>query len=322
MPPKRNTTKTTESEITTVPQTASSSSNNVLIQQSPTSQNEDSASSFSNYVRRELMAVKYSPSDSDRIQLAQAINNLTVRGDEFMSAFKNFDKFKEHVAQLDIQIDTKKKEHKETIDNLEEEYNLRRKKLDLEYNELNRQLNGKYQDTTKKLESDNQERIKKLENDYQDKNSKLQNEFKNNQIEVKQKLSEYKIVACNEYAKENNMVLIKQEELNTIKQSETKAKHDYEALNKSFNEQCTVVRRDEATKYQEKLKNELALQELNHKAASADMRAQIEQQKREIDVLHKTIENLKHEMAEQRMLTKEVAIAAGSKPIQQNFRKE
>ena len=60
-------------------------------------------------------------------------------------------------------------------------------------------------------------------------------------------------------------------------------------------------------------------QSLSHKAEIASLSAQVEQQVKEIAVLKETISNLKHEIAEQRSLTKEVAIASSKSSIQQSF---
>jgi Tfp pilus assembly protein PilN len=46
------------------------------------------------------------------------------------------------------------------------------------------------------------------------------------------------------------------------------------------------------------------------------MKAQLDQQKREVDMLNKTIESLKGEISEQRQLTIEIA------QVTQNFKKE
>ena len=69
-----------------------------------------------------VVSVKYNSNDNDRVQLAQAINNLTVKGEQFMEAFTTFSKFRETVAELDIQIETKKKEFKELVDKVEKEF--------------------------------------------------------------------------------------------------------------------------------------------------------------------------------------------------------
>jgi 1-aminocyclopropane-1-carboxylate deaminase/D-cysteine desulfhydrase-like pyridoxal-dependent ACC family enzyme len=67
------------------------------------------------------------------------------------------------------------------------------------------------------------------------------------------------------------------------------------------------------------LEQALLNKELGHKAHIAGLTAQVEQQVREISVLRETIANLKHEIAEQRSLTKEVAVASSKSQIQQSF---
>lgn len=261
--------------------------------------------------KKPSVIVKYSSNDSDRIQLAQAINNLTIKSEQFMEALKSFETFKENIAQLDIQIEAKKREFKDAINNLELSYNNKTKNLENEYLELNKHLQSKYQEINKRLESD-----------YQDKNKNLQNEFKNNQIDVKQKLSEFKIKACEDISKEFSMMLIKNEDHKNLLNNVHKANQELEELKKSFSEQCNLIRNEEKIKYQQQIKLEVTTLELNHKANVAELRAQVEQQKKEIDVLQKTIDNLKHEIAEQRNLTKEVAQASSKSQINQKFGKD
>lgn len=58
--------------------------------------------------------------------------------------------------------------------------------------------------------------------------------------------------------------------------------------------------------------------ELKHKAETATVTAAVEQQQREIKVLQDTIDNLKHEISEQRKLTKDVATAGRAAAITQH----
>jgi hypothetical protein len=175
---------------------------------------------------------------------------------------------------------------------------------------------------TKSLQEKYQDSNKKLDIEYNDKNNNLQNEFKNNQISVTQRLAEYKIKACEEFAKENTMILIKQDAYQTLNQLKQKAIEDYEELKKRFDNDCNAIRKDEQTKYTHQLKNEMAIFELTNKAQNANIQAQVEQQKREIEVLHNTIVNLKNELVEQRNLTKDVAQASAKSQITQKFGKE
>ena len=66
--------------------------------------------------------------------------------------------------------------------------------------------------------------------------------------------------------------------------------------------------------------NSMKTKDLEFAASSAQMKAEIEQKGKEIDVLHDTIDSLKEEIQEQRKLTKSVA-EAGQKQVTQNFSK-
>ena len=55
--------------------------------------------------------VKLNPNDSDRLQLAQSINNLVLRGDSFLAAMEELNTFsKERLVDLDLKIESKKQE--------------------------------------------------------------------------------------------------------------------------------------------------------------------------------------------------------------------
>ena len=61
---------------------------------------------------------------------------------------------------------------------------------------------------------------------------------------------------------------------------------------------------------------------LNHKAEIAELTAQNRQQIKEIDMLNKLIVNLTKEVSEQRLLTKEIAIASSKPQIKQSLSKD
>lgn len=87
--------------------------------------------------------------NSDRIQLAQAINNFTLKSEQLIQEMKNFETFRELIAKLDILIETKKQEYKETIENLELNHKNQVKKLETEYNENNKKLRYEYDELKK-----------------------------------------------------------------------------------------------------------------------------------------------------------------------------
>lgn len=254
------------------------------------------------------MMLKSSNSDSDRVQLAHAINNMNLKADQLMEAMRGFDKFREEVAQLDIKLDIKRSEYNQTIEELDNNYEKQKRALDESYEERSKKLENKYKDLNRNME-----------NEYNEKNKELQNNYKNTQIEVKQKLAEFKVKACEDLAKEFNMLLIKNDEYKVLQDNVSKANKELQTLQQSFTDQCNAIRNEEKNKYNESLKIQNTTSELNNKAIMAELKAQVEQQKKEINVLSSTIENLKHELSEQRNLTKEVAQASSKAQITQNL---
>lgn len=243
------------------------------------------------------VAVKYNSNDNDRVQLAQAINNLTVKGEQFMEAFSSFSKFKETVAQLDIEIESKKKEYKELCQCTEKEYKEKTHTLHKEYEEKN----------------------KNLSNSYSESNRDLQNDYKNKQIEVTQKLKEFKLKGSLDVANEFNMTLLKTEEVKNLNDTISKTQKELEELKKKFDSECTKVRGEERGRFEAELKRQKTEQELTYKTNTAEMKAQLDQQKREVQLLTNTIETLKAEIGEQRNLTIEIAQANSKGQITQNI---
>jgi len=227
-----------------------------------------------------------------------------------MDSMKSFDTFREQIAKLDIQINAKKQEYDEMEQTANAVHTQKMKKLEAEYSDLNTALQSKYNTTNKKLESE-----------YEDKSRKLANDFKNSQIEIKQKLAEFKLKACEELAKENSMVVIKSDDLVGLQQNVAKTNGELDTLKKAYDKDIDKVRQEEKTKYTTQLDNEKKILQLNANVTNAEMKAQIDQQVKEIQVLKSQIENLKHELSEQRALTKEVAQASAKAQITQSFAK-
>lgn len=202
--------------------------------------------------------LKTGQSDSDRLLLAQSIHNLVAKGDAFVSALDTLQQFsKEKLLELDILIETKKKE-------------------------------------------------------YTDLHVNLQNQYKDTEIKMKQNLEEYKMSSVKEILESLGMMSIKVSEYNelTADANIQKQKH-IEELNKMISE--------ERERGQNALKQAMTNSELSHKAEIATLKAQNEQQMKEIAVLKDTITGLKHELSEQRSLTKSVAEASSKAQISQNF---
>ena len=270
--------------------------------------------------------------DSDRIHLAQAINNFTLKSEQLMQEMKNFESFRESVAKLDLLIGTKKQEYSETNELLEKSHKMQvmrlesefkeiDKKLKQQYAELNKKLESDYVDLRKKMESDYADKTKKMESDYADKTKILANTYEDALIESKRKIAEDKSKYCELYAKELKMKFIREDEHKELMGQVQKAVHDFNDLKKTFDAQCDKVRTEENKKYAAQMKTELSTMELTHKANNASLQAQVEQQKKEIQMLQQTIESMKVEIKEQRELTKEVAQASSKAQITQTIGK-
>ena len=278
------------------------------------------------------MYMSSSTKNSDKIQLIQAINNFTLKGEELLSAMKKFDVFKEEVARYDLLINTKKEEYAEVLKQLEQNYNTKVKNFENEYIEREQNIISKYKSLNKNLETEYNDynkssqikyadSNKKLDDDYTDKHRLLANEYKNEQISIKQKLSEFKYKACEEFLKDIAVTIIKTDEYTNMQTQVSKTNSELSELKKSFDKECDKIKHDEKHKYDSLLENDRKLMKLTSDVMNADMKAQVEQQNKEISVLQNQIDNLKHELSEQRSLTKEVAQASSKSQISQNFGK-
>jgi hypothetical protein len=237
MPPKK-----------TIPNSADSSVSSAIPASKPATVAKSTAST----------TVKINPNDSDRLQLAQSINNLVLRGESFVSAMEELNTFsKERLVDLDLKIEAKKQE-------------------------------------------------------YQDLTVSLENQFKDVEIKLKQNLQENKLVAVKEVLTGLNMMYIE-----TAEHSRMVTELDH--LKTTTATQLSQAVATEKASGEATLKQAIHNQTLAHKAEIASLTAQVEQQVKEIGVLKDTISNLKHEIAEQRSLTKEVAIASSKSQIQQSF---
>ena len=205
-----------------------------------------------------------SSKDSDRIQLIQAINNFTLKGEQLMESMRAFDTFREQIAKLDIQINAKKAEYEEIGQSLDHAHITKLRKLEADQ-----------ADRTKMLASTHADASKKLELEYEDKSRKLTNDFKNSQIETKQKLAEYKLKACEELAKENQMVLIKSDDLVGLQQNVTKTNGELDTLKKAYSKDMDAIRTEERSKYTTMLEHEKKILQLNSNVTNAEMKAQI-----------------------------------------------
>ena len=147
----------------------------------------------------------------------------------------------------------------------------------------------------------------------------LENDFNNNKLDTTQKLREFQLDACGEFANKYEHVVIKEEEYAKMSDTIDSLTTQLTSLQEKKEEELDSAIKKEQQLHHIKLKQELNTLELNHKVITAELIAQTNQQKREVEMLNNTIENLKHEIAEQRNLTKEIAKASSKSQITQSF---
>lgn len=233
---------------------------------------------------------------------------------------KSFDKFKESIAGLDVEIGSKKQEYndlinkmntdfttktkefesqyKEKVKQSESNYKEKNKTLDTDYKEKNKSLDTDYKEKTKQLETTYKDRSKQLQVEFDDESKRIKNMLEDSRILMKREITQDKDKYCKEYAKELKMQYMKDEEYKAHTTQLTKATRDYEDLKKNFDRQVDIVRTEEIKKHAAIMKTEKDTLQLTSKAENATLTAQLEQQKNEIKVLMQTIENMKGELAE------------------------
>ena len=248
----------------------SATANTTTTTTSATSSSSSSTSASSSETPRAVV-MKLNPQDSDRLQLAQAINNLVVKGEGIVAALNELSLYdKEKIQSIDMKLESKKKEYADATLSLTEQYESLSKKLENEYADL--------------------------------------------KIKLSQQLREFKQEAAVGVLKEFNMIAIEANKYETIvEQHALLQQTSQDALQKAVKE----------TESREKHEHQQTLHaiQLEHKATIANLEAQVSQQVKEIKVLHETISGLKHELSEQRQLTKDVAQASSKAQISQSFAK-
>lgn len=246
---------------------------------------------------------------SDRLQLAQAINNLVFKGDAFTSALEQLNEMTtERLTELDLQIESKQQEFESLIKKIELEHSSKVSSLQQEYLTLEKELTTNYENNKKDLERN-----------YENKTKELELNLKNLQIETNQKLREHKLKACATMAAENSMLLVEKSDNDKLVSEKNNLMSELKQLKENFENKLKSEVGAEKGKFQALLQQEKTTMELTYKMQTADVNAQVSQLQKEITVLNKMIDNLKVEISEQRALTKEVANSASRSAINQTF---
>lgn len=311
MPPKRVIKAKKEVEVEPV---VSSSSDSESVENTPPK--SVLTTNTRTVTRKPVALVKFNSSDasksgvlSDRLQLAQAINNLVFKGDAFTTALEQINEMTtERLTELDLQIESKQQEYESLIQKIENEHTTRVNSLQQEFCGLEKELNTNYENNKKDLQRTYDNQVKEFELN-----------LKNSQIETNQKLREHKLKACASMASENGMLLVEKTDNEKLIAEKNAFATELKQLKDKFDATVKAEVGSEKGKFQAQLQQEKITMELTYKMQTADVNAQVTQLQKEINVLNNMIASLKEEIAQQRSLTKEVANSASRSAINQSF---
>ena len=207
--------------------------------------------------------------ESDRLQLAKAIQNIASKQEAFVAAVHAAEEWKASaVRDLETSIGAKRAEYEELI-----------------------------RDKSGELRAVDEE---------------VGHKRKRALIDVSNEVAEHKREAALKYLEPFGEVAVSKAELQALRDEVLKLK----AATANAIKEAVDDANASATK---KLNAALLQRDLEHKANVALLEAQNAQKDREIEVTRKSAEILQKEVAEQRILTKEVANAGRAAPITQSF---
>ena len=312
--------------------------------------------------KKALTMVKFNPTDSDRLQLAQAINNITIKADQLqtdidLKSKQLQDEMDNKTKQLHVEMETKTKqlyadmelkqiqltnilkadqlhsamntllslnavkisELDMLIESKKLEYNDKTTLLESDYKTKQLQIETDFKNKQLQLDTDQKNKLLQLDTDLKNKKTQVETDLKNKEIQSKLAFDAYKQKACEDAATELGKMLVKKEDYERIQNDADEAKNDMQELKDSFDENLkSGIAREKAILVNQQ-KQEISILDLTHKAHTARLEAQCEQQKKEIEILNSTISNLKQEIAAQRDLTREVAQAGSKAQITQKI---
>lgn len=316
MPPRKTAAKTTKKVEPVVSSSSESESEYENVKPTKSVKSMVTTVTTATAAKRPVAMVKFNSSVdtdksnlSDRLQLAQAINNLVFKGDAFTNALEQLHELtNERLTELDLQIESKQQEFVKLTQKIESEHEMKTKFLESEYDMLEKKLENKYE-----AEKD------ELEKSYENRSKELELNFKHEQIETNQKLREYKLKACKELATENGMLLVEKSDNDKLLGEKSALANELKQLKDKYDTTLKAEVSAEKNKFDALLKQEKTTMDLTYKMQTADVNAKVVQLEKEVTVLNKMIDNLKNELAEQRNLTKDVASSASRSAINQSF---
>ena len=157
-----------------------------------------------------------------------------------------------------------------------------------------------FQDYKTDVFADLDRQIEAKKSELTDVTQKINTEEEETRIATKQRIQEFRREAAIQILSEFDEEAISSEELSNMRDELDELKQNQED---EINEAVDKIK----TEYEKAKHTALNNMELTHKATIARLEASAEQKEKEVNVLQQTIDDLKHELREQRELTKSVA---------------
>lgn len=218
----------------------------------------------------------------------------------------------EQVENLSKKLEAASKIHQEfvcTFAELKEFSESSIKDIDVKIKKKDEECYTKYN----KMSKDYSQKVYNLRSDYEKKKYELETNYDHKKDSMEREF------LCDEYNKAVD-VLDKKNEIAVKENDYDDLKDELEDLKKNQEKKEGDLRKEVETSSRKEVEARLKIKELEFKAQTAEMKARIEQQIKEIANLSETIGTLKVEISEQRILTRNVAEATQG-AVTQNFTK-
>ena len=233
-------------------------------------------------------------SNTDRLVLAQSTNKFAMCGDNFTEAVQLFNTLNAtKINELKMALESKAQEYDDIICAFQQEIKTKQHENEIKYN-------------IKKYEYD--ESIKQFDRIRVTK-----------QIDTHEQLKTFHIEACQKIANKNNSILIINKDYQKLRQNISCLEAEFSKLITKKNNIIKNRISCEKKIIQDNHKYEMTKVNLVHREEIAELMAFIKHQKREVEILKSTSTTMKQEIIEQRLLTKEIAVASSGSNIQQKF---
>lgn len=173
-----------------------------------------------------------------------------------------------------------------------------------QFQEIERDVEMRIQSVKKRMDDQGALRNKEME----ELDGELERQRKRKRLDIEQDIREFGMEQVNRLLLDRSQVAVPLEELEQLK-------HEVQTLRQQKSEMTSLANTTAAEKYNNELKLRTETLQLRQQAELAAVNARADQQKNQIKLLEETIAALRHELEQQRVLTREIAYAQNSRPM-------